>query len=82
MRTTLTLDDDLAVALRCRADATGAAWKDVVNEAIREGIAQLERAPDTRPRYRIRTSDPGPPAVSGLHSVHDMLAYAEGEDYR
>ncbi len=82
MRTTLTLDDDLAIALRRRAEATGAAWKETVNEAIREGLAQLDRRPEPRPPYRIQTSDPGPPALVGVHSVHDMLAYAEGEDYR
>lgn len=79
MRTTLTLDDDLAVALRRRADATGAAWNDVINETLRLGLAHLEPEPQPGPRYRIQTSDPGPPALAGVHSVHEMLAHAEGE---
>lgn len=82
MRTTLTLDEDVAVALRARARCTGRAFKQVVNEAIREGLAQLEHGSDHRPTYRLTTSDPGPPALAGVHSVHEMLAHAEGEDYR
>ena len=82
MRTTLTLDDDLAVALRARAKGTGRAFRHVVNETIREGLARLERGPEDRPPYRMTTSDPGPPALLGVHSVHEMLAHAEGEDYR
>lgn len=38
MRTTLTLDDDLAVILKRRADETGRPFKEVVNEAIRAGL--------------------------------------------
>lgn len=39
MRTTLTLDDDLAEALNRRARHTGRTFKAVVNEAIRRGLA-------------------------------------------
>jgi len=39
MRTTLTLDDDLFMALNERARATGRTFKDVVNEAVRKGLA-------------------------------------------
>ena len=37
MRTTLTLDDDLFMALNERARATGRTFKEVVNEAVRRG---------------------------------------------
>lgn len=40
MRTTLTLDDDLAVILKRLADETGRPFKDVVNEAIRAGLRE------------------------------------------
>jgi len=39
MRTTLTLDDDLFMALSERARATGRTFKEVVNEAVRRGLA-------------------------------------------
>lgn len=50
MRTTLTLDDDLAMALRERARERGVPFKRVVNEAIREGLAQ---GPRRGRRYRV-----------------------------
>jgi hypothetical protein len=39
MRTTLTLDDDLAEALKRTAGQTGRSLKEVVNEVIRRGLA-------------------------------------------
>lgn len=38
MRTTLTLEDDVARKLRDRTSATGASFKDVVNETLRAGL--------------------------------------------
>ena len=38
MRTTLTLDDDLFMALNERARATGRSFKEVVNEVVRRGL--------------------------------------------
>ncbi|MAE71950.1 MAG: hypothetical protein CME06_15975 [Gemmatimonadetes bacterium] len=80
MRTTLTLDPDLAAELKRLSRLSGAAWKDVVNETIRKGLAAT---PPVEPsRYETPVSDPGPPAVQGIHGVHELLAIAEGDDYR
>jgi hypothetical protein len=38
MRTTLTIDDDLAALLHEQARRTGRTFRDVVNEAIRDGL--------------------------------------------
>jgi hypothetical protein len=38
MRTTLTLDDDVAAMLQRRARLTGLPFKQVVNDAIRDGL--------------------------------------------
>ncbi len=38
MRTTLTLDDDLAMELQSKARDEGRSFKDVVNEALRRGL--------------------------------------------
>ena len=45
MRTTLTLDDDLAEALHRTARHTGRSFKAVVNEAIRRGLAAGDQPP-------------------------------------
>ena len=40
MRTTLTLDDDLAVMLKREAESSRRPFRDVVNEAIRRGMVE------------------------------------------
>lgn len=52
MRTTLTLDEDVADALRQQMRLEDKTFKQVVNEALRKGLL----TPDTsqRPPYRVR----------------------------
>jgi hypothetical protein len=45
MRTTLTVDDDLASLLASLARETGKPFRTVVNDAIRRGLAELTPAP-------------------------------------
>ena len=52
MRTTITLDRDLAEALRKRAHRDRKPFKGVVNEAIRAGLATLDGPPARR--YRLK----------------------------
>lgn len=52
VRTTLTLDDDVAVMIERRRKATGDGLKDVVNDALREGLGQLAAPPRCRPTFR------------------------------
>lgn len=59
VRTTLTLDDDLAARLKDSAHERGISFKSAVNEAIRSG---LERPRRSRP-YRVRARSMGAPAV-------------------
>jgi hypothetical protein len=51
MRTTLTLDDRLAKALKALAHRTGKPFKQVVNETLQKGLVAAE-TPKPRP-YRL-----------------------------
>ena len=52
MRTTLTLDDDIADALRERARLLNVPFKQVVNDALRRGLSpEAREAP--APPYRV-----------------------------
>jgi hypothetical protein len=83
MRTTVTLEPDVAAALRKLQRRTGAGQKGLINEALRRGLRELAAAPVRRTEpQRTEPYDPGPPAVTGVHSVYDLLAFAEGEDFR
>lgn len=65
MRTTLTLDDDLAMALHERVRLTGRSFKDVVNEVVRQGLAPAA----TRP-----------PVVPPTHDLGELLLTAQEAD--
>jgi hypothetical protein len=47
VRTTLTLDNDLALALREEARRSGRPLKGIVNETLRIGLAARKRPDDT-----------------------------------
>ena len=56
MRTTLTLEDDLAKQLHEEARRSGKSFKETVNEAIRRGL-RTGASPGRRPaRFRVRPS--------------------------
>lgn len=83
MRTTLTLDDDVAVAVRRRAKETGSAFKRVVNEVLRAGLVVIgEREATEPPRVAVRTYQLGKPRIESLDNIAEVLAHAEGEDFR
>ena len=56
MRTTVTLDDDLAELLKQRAKERDVPFKSVLNEALRAG---LERQTPRPRRYRMKPSNLG-----------------------
>ena len=62
MRTTLTLDDDIAAALRERARLLNRPLKQVVNEALRRGLSPAAR--EDVPRYKLTPNHSG--FVSGI----------------
>jgi plasmid stability protein len=80
VRTTLTLDDDVAVKLK--AAAKSRSFRAVVNEALRAGLAALEkkRVPPRKP-YRTRGFDLGPSLVGSLDNVEEVLSRVEGEPH-
>ena len=57
MRTTLTLDDDLAEALKAQARRTDQPFKKVVNATLRRGLSPV--LPEARPDYRVRPHHSG-----------------------
>ncbi len=83
MRTTLTIDSDVAVVLdRVRAGGT-LTLKDVVNEALRRGLRAMESDADEPPAapYEIPTWNSGGMRIS-VHDVAEALAWAEGDAHR
>ena len=82
MRTTLTLEDDVAARLRAEARKTGRPFKALVNEALRAGLAQ-KRLSQPKQRFTIKAYDFGglQPGVS-LDNIGELLERIEGPDHR
>jgi hypothetical protein len=82
MRTTLTLDDDVAALLERVRRERGAGLKETVNDALREGLRRLEQPRPERAPYRTRPTSLGRCLIGTLDNVADALAIAEGESFR
>lgn len=82
MRTTITLDDDVAAMLKQLQRTYKRSLKDVINEALREGLARLERPTKRRTPYAIRPLSVGSCLLGNLDDVAEALAVAEGEAFR
>jgi len=81
MRTTLTLDPDVAALLK-RAMKGGRRLKEIVNQALRVGLSAGAPQPRPRERYRTAPFDSGRCLVGSLDSVAEALSVAEGESFR
>jgi hypothetical protein len=82
MRTTLTLDDDVAALVRRLRQERRLGLKEVVNEALRRGLREMVEAPRRRALYRTRAVQLGRCLVGSIDDVSEALAAAEGEEYR
>jgi hypothetical protein len=82
VRTTLTLDDDVASKLKSLSRRTGRAFKDVVNETLRRGLAAS--APSSQPRepFRVRARPLGLRPGMNLDCIAELLERIEGPLHR
>lgn len=81
MRTTLTIDDDVAVRLERLRRERDAKLKDVVNDALRRGLDSIEAPAKPRKPFRTKTFDCGEPLIP-IDNVAEALALLEGEDFK
>lgn len=79
MRTTLTIDDDLAGILRRKARELDKPFKQLVNEALRKGLA--ENLPANAPRIAVRPHDFGFSPGIDLDRLNQLADQLEVEDY-
>jgi len=80
MRTTLTIDDDLAGILRRRAREMDKPFKELVNTALRRGLAEDFPAP--APKVSVRPHDFGAvQAGLDLGRLNQLVDELEVNDY-
>ena len=82
MRTTLTLDDDVAIQLERIRKARDASLKDIINDALRRGLKDMSPRPKRRDKFRTRPVDLGAPLLPNLDNIGEILAIIEGEGHR
>jgi hypothetical protein len=82
MRTTLTLDPDVAAQIKAMVRTRRRPFRSVVNDALRAGLAVLERRAGKRSLHRTTGFDLGPSLVGSLDNVEDVLSRVEGEQHR
>ena len=82
MRTTLTLDEDVATKLQSESRRSGRSFREVVNETLRRGLAQRPPA-SAATAFRVVARDLGElrPGFT-IDNVSDLLEQVEGPEHR
>jgi hypothetical protein len=82
VRTTVTLDDDVAAKLKAEMRRSGKSFRDTVNDFLRRGLL-ARRATQARVPFKVRARDLGelrPGLV--LDNIAELLDQVEGPDHR
>jgi hypothetical protein len=82
MRTTLTLDDDVAAKLKAESQRAGRPFREIVNETLRRGL-EHRRATAQRRAFKVAARDLGnlKPGLS-VDNVAELIEQAEGSLHR
>jgi hypothetical protein len=81
MRTTLTIDADIAVEIARLQRERATSLKDVVNEALRLGLRDMNAPRQATGGFRTETHAMGRAGI-GSDNIAEALDYAEGEGFR
>jgi hypothetical protein len=81
MRTTLTLDEDVAAKLKAESRKTGRPFKQVVNETLREGFF-ARKTREELPPFKVKARPLGLRPGLNYDCVWKLLEEIEGPDYR
>ena len=80
MRTTLTLDADVAAKAKRGAAKLGKSFKEVINAALRIGLDEVLKPAAAKP-YRTKGRPLGLRQGFNYDNIAELLARAEGEDH-
>lgn len=82
MRTTITIEEDVAAELSKLQQARAESFKRTLNTVLRAGLASLgKRRPRSASAYRTVPVSLGTPRLKNLDDISEVLAFAEGEDH-
>lgn len=82
MRTTVTLEDDVALEIAKLQKARDESFKDTLNALLRAGLASLRAGrPKVATIYRTEPASLGKPRLKNIDDISEVLAFGEGEDH-
>ncbi len=81
MRTTLTLDEDVAQTAKGLAAKLHQPFKKIINNALRYGLQQIEN-PATRKPYRTVPRHMGLREGITIDNIQEVISRIEGEESR
>jgi hypothetical protein len=82
MRTTLTIDDDVTAQLKRLCRSRDVSLKELINDALRRGLKEMSAPPEKRKPFRTQTIRGVKPLLDNVDNITEVLAYAEGEDFK
>jgi hypothetical protein len=81
MRTTLTIENDVAVILERLRKSRNESLKDLVNEALRRGLRDMTAQPKLRQQFRTHSVSLGQVRGVGIDNIAEALALTERESF-
>jgi hypothetical protein len=82
MRTTLSIDDDVAKILERLRRTRKASLKEIINEALRKGLASSLKPMRRKKPYQTPSVNLGRCRFGTLDDIAEVLAVAEGEKFK
>jgi len=82
MRTTLTIDEDVAVRLERLRRERDLSLKEVVNDALRRGLREMTMPQKKRKPFRTRPIEGVTALLDNVDNVAEVLAYLEGDEFK
>jgi hypothetical protein len=80
IRTTVTLDDDVAARVKRESQSRGASFRDTLNDLLRVALLSAGNMP--RRTLKIKPVSMGYKPGLNYDSIESLLEYGEGEQHR
>ena len=81
MRTTLTLDEDVAAKLKAESRKSGRPFRETVNECLRAGLSVRKQGASAQ-AFRVKARDMGLRPGINIDQVSALLDQLEGPEHK
>ena len=79
MRTTLTIDDDVAVQLDRLRRKGDLGFKELVNDVLRRGLSEMSAPQKKRRPFRTKPHNGGTCLLTDLNNIEEVISLLEGD---